>query len=83
MSGKPKYSEVKTPKQIMITNDAKQIYRAYAQYIGTNSNDLIEQMARNPDVLRGLADFVEILWKMKNISQNHLTTLFSNDIIDI
>jgi hypothetical protein len=83
MSGKPKYSEVKTPKQIMITNNAKQIYRAYAQYIGTNSNDLIEQMARNPDVLRGLADFVEILRKMKNISQNHLTTLFSNDIIDI
>ncbi len=59
MSGKPKYSETKTSKQIMITNDAKQIYRAYAQYIGTNNNDLIEQMARNPDVLRGLADFVE------------------------
>jgi hypothetical protein len=59
MSGKPKYGETKTSKQIMITNDAKQIYRAYAQYIGTNNNDLIEQMARNPDVLRGLADFVE------------------------
>ncbi len=59
MSGKPKYSETKTSKQIMITNDAKQIYRAYAQYIGTNNNELIEQMARNPDVLRGLADFVE------------------------
>jgi hypothetical protein len=43
----------------MITNDAKQIYRAYARSIGTNNNDLIEQMARNPDVLRGLADFVE------------------------
>jgi hypothetical protein len=43
----------------MITNDAKQIYSAYAQHIGTNNNDLIEQMARNPDVLRGLADFVE------------------------
>jgi hypothetical protein len=59
MSGKPKYGEAKTPKQIMITNDAKQIYSAYAQHIGTNNNELIEQMARNPDVLRGLADFVE------------------------
>jgi len=59
MSGKPKYGEAKTPKQIMITNDAKQIYSAYARYIGTNNNELIEQMARNPDVLRGLADFVE------------------------
>lgn len=59
MSGKPKYGEAKTPKQIMITNDAKEVYSAYAHYIGTNSNDLIEQMARNPDILRGLADFVE------------------------
>lgn len=59
MSGKPRYGEAKTPKQIMITNDAKEVYNAYAHYIGTNNNDLIEQMARNPDILRGLADFVE------------------------
>lgn len=59
MGGKPKYGEAKTPKQIMITNDAKEVYSAYAHYIGTNNNDLIEQMARNPDILRGLADFVE------------------------
>jgi len=59
MSGKPEYGEIKTPKQIMITNDAKQAYSAYARSIGTSRNDLIEQMARNPDVLRGLADFVE------------------------
>ena len=59
MSGRPKYGEAKTPKQIMITSDAKQVYGAYAHYIGTNNNDLIEQMARNPDILRGLADFVE------------------------
>jgi hypothetical protein len=59
MSGKPKYGEAKTPKQIMITNDAREVYSAYAHHIGTNNNDLIEQMARNPDILRGLADFVE------------------------
>jgi hypothetical protein len=59
MSGKPKYGQAKTPKQIMITNDAKEIYGAYAHHIGTNNNELIEQMARNPDILRGLADFVE------------------------
>lgn len=59
MSGRPKYGEAKTPKQIMITSDAKEVYGAYAHHIGTNNNDLIEQMARNPDILRGLADFVE------------------------
>lgn len=53
------YSEERLVKQIMISPQANSFARLYAMSLSTTRNDLLEQMTRNPELVRVLADFVE------------------------
>lgn len=58
--GRPSdYGKNKVKVTLRLTPTAKDVYQRYADYLCIAFGELIERIARNPDIARGLAAFLE------------------------
>jgi hypothetical protein len=60
------YGKNKVKVTLRLTPTAKDVYQRYANHLCIAFGELIERIARNPDVARGLAAFLE---SEKKVSQ--------------
>lgn len=58
--GRPSdYGKNKVKVTLRLTPTARDVYQRYADYLCIAFGELIERIARNPDIARGLAAFLE------------------------
>ena len=53
------YGKNKVKVTLRLTPTARDVYQRYADYLCIAFGELIERIARNPDIARGLAAFLE------------------------
>lgn len=59
MARQPDYAKNKAKLMLRLTSTAKCVYQCYADHLCIAFGELIERLARNPDVARGMAAFLE------------------------